>query len=63
ISEQGLRRSAGLMVNYRYGLDEIEANHEAYMKDGRVAMSAEVRAMTKGLPTNGGQPIRRTGSG
>jgi len=46
ISEQGLRRSAGLMVNYRYALDEIEANHEAYMQDGRIAMSAEVRAMT-----------------
>ena len=45
-SEQGLRRSAGLMVNYRYALDEIEANHEAYMQDGRIAMSAEVRAMT-----------------
>lgn len=45
-SEQGLRRSAGLMVNYRYGLDEIEANHEAYMKNGRIAMSSDVRALT-----------------
>jgi len=59
VSEQGLRQSAGLMVNYRYDLDEIEANHEAYMKDGRIAMSAEVRAMTKGLPGGVGQPPRR----
>jgi malonyl-CoA decarboxylase len=59
ISEQGLRQSAGLMVNYRYGLDEIEVNHEAYMKDGRIAMSAEMRAMTKGLTDAGGQSLRR----
>jgi malonyl-CoA decarboxylase len=63
VSEQGLRQAAGLMVNYRYGLDEIEANHEAYMKDGRIAMSAEVRAMTKGLVDSGGQPLRLTGRG
>jgi malonyl-CoA decarboxylase len=62
-SEQGLRQSAGLMVNYRYALDDIEANHEAYMQDGRIAMSAEVRAMTKGLAEAAGRPLRRMGTG
>ncbi|HEY5597947.1 MAG TPA: malonyl-CoA decarboxylase [Kiloniellales bacterium] len=62
-SEQGVRRSAGLMVNYRYVLDDIEANHEAYVKDGRIAMSAEVRAMTKGLPETSRRPPRRIGLG
>ena len=29
-SENGLRQSHGLMVNYHYDLDDIEKNHEAY---------------------------------
>jgi len=48
-SPKGLSRSAGLMVNYRYDLDHIEANHEAFMKDGRIAMSGEVRALARPL--------------
>jgi malonyl-CoA decarboxylase len=36
-SPSGMRRSAGLMVNYVYRLDEVERNHEAYAKDGRIA--------------------------
>ena len=35
VSEKGIDQAAGLMVNYRYRLDRIEANHEAYAKDGR----------------------------
>ena len=45
LSDKGLRQSAGLMVNYRYDPDEIVANHEAFVKDGRVAISAQVRAL------------------
>jgi malonyl-CoA decarboxylase len=44
-SEKGVRQSAGLMVNYRYDPDEIVANHEAYVKDGTVAVSSQVRAL------------------
>jgi malonyl-CoA decarboxylase len=33
-SAKGLAQSAGLMVNYRYKLDEIDANHEAYTAEG-----------------------------
>jgi malonyl-CoA decarboxylase len=37
------------MVNYRYILDDIEKNHEAYMKDGRISVGNEVKALAKGL--------------
>ncbi|MDA0704424.1 MAG: malonyl-CoA decarboxylase [Proteobacteria bacterium] len=48
ISAKGLRDSAGLMVNYRYRLNEIEENHDAYRKRGRIAASPAVRALGKG---------------
>lgn len=46
-SERGLREAHGLMVNYRYDLNEIERNHEAYAQDGTVAASRSVRALLK----------------
>jgi malonyl-CoA decarboxylase len=49
-SEQGIRRSAGLMVNYMYDLDQVEKNHEAYVKDGQVAASHELRALLRASP-------------
>ncbi len=61
-SAQGLARSAGLMVNYRYLLGEMEQNHEAYMNQGRIAMSAEVKALARnGAAGNG--PLKRLGLG
>lgn len=47
-SGKGLRQSAGIMVNYRYKLDDIEANHEAYTGDGRVVAHPSVRKQGKG---------------
>ena len=44
-SAKGLEQAAGLMVNYRYRLDRIEANHEAYVTEGTIAASRAVRAM------------------
>jgi malonyl-CoA decarboxylase len=41
-SENGLRQSAGIMVNYVYRLGEIEKNHEHYRERGEVATSAVV---------------------
>jgi malonyl-CoA decarboxylase len=41
-SENGLRQSAGIMVNYVYRLGEIEKNHELYRERGEVATSAVV---------------------
>ena len=32
-SEQGMARSAGLMVNYVYWLAELERNHERYFRE------------------------------
>lgn len=42
-----MRQSYGLMVNYLYKLDEIESNHEAYAREGKVAMSGAVRRLLK----------------
>lgn len=47
ISEKGMREAHGLMVNYRYELDEIEANHEAYENALEVAASKSVRGLLK----------------
>ena len=47
-SPKGLAQSCGLMVNYLYKLDHIEANHEAYSASGKVAASSEVKALAKG---------------
>jgi len=44
-SEKGMQQSYGLMVNYLYALDKIEANHEAYAEKGQVASSSAVRKM------------------
>ncbi|MBN9580826.1 MAG: malonyl-CoA decarboxylase [Afipia sp.] len=44
-SEKGLQQSYGLMVNYLYALDKIEANHEAYAEKGKIAASPAVRKL------------------
>jgi malonyl-CoA decarboxylase len=46
-SEKGLQQSAGVMVNYLYRLDHIEANHEAYRGEGRVAASSSLRHLLR----------------
>jgi malonyl-CoA decarboxylase len=43
LSARGLQQSAGLMVNYLYALDRIEANHEAYVSGGDIPASSGVR--------------------
>src|SRR5438105_13388310 len=47
VSEKGLQQSAGMMVNYLYRLGDIEANHEAYRDEGRVAAAAAVRNLLR----------------
>ena len=44
-SPRGLREAHGLMVNYRYKQDEIEANHERLAREGHVAASVEVQQL------------------
>ena len=47
LSDSGLRQSAGLMVNYLYKLEDIEANHEAYRGEGRITATAAVNNLLK----------------
>jgi malonyl-CoA decarboxylase len=47
ISKKGLEEAHGLMVNYRYDLDAIEANHEAFAKDGVVTAAKAVRGLLR----------------
>jgi len=47
-SEKGIRESAGLMVNYLYDRDAIEANHEAYVGQGRRAASTALKRLARG---------------
>jgi malonyl-CoA decarboxylase len=42
-SDQGLRQSLGLMVNYRYIVADLERNHEAFIRDGRIAASRQLQ--------------------
>ena len=48
LSPKALRDGGGLMVNYLYDLDDIEANHEAYANQKEVAASSAVRRMLRG---------------
>jgi malonyl-CoA decarboxylase len=45
LSDGALRRAHGLMINYLYEPDAIEAQHEAFVRDGRVATGAPLRAV------------------
>lgn len=46
-SANGLRQSAGLLVNYAYELKKVEENHEAFYNGGKVATSAEFQKLLK----------------
>jgi malonyl-CoA decarboxylase len=47
VSENGLRQSCGLMVNYLYDPASIENNHEAYVGDGQRAASGGLKRLVK----------------
>ncbi|KQK30433.1 hypothetical protein ARD30_13485 [Bosea thiooxidans] len=47
LSARGLRESHGVMVNYRYDLDDIETNHEAFATRNTVVASASVRKLMR----------------
>ena len=44
-SDKGLVQSAGIMVNYAYDLNAIVANHEAFVRDGKIALSSSVKSL------------------
>ncbi|MEJ2346893.1 MAG: malonyl-CoA decarboxylase family protein [Gammaproteobacteria bacterium] len=39
LSDHGLQSSFGVMVNYLYVPEEVEANHERFMDSGDIAMA------------------------
>ena len=43
VSEQGFKRSYGVMVNYLYELKNIEKNHEDYMNNNKVLVSDKIK--------------------
>ncbi len=45
LSERGLAQAAGIMVNYRYDRDRLEANHEAFAEERKIAASRAVRSL------------------
>ena len=45
LSEKGMASSYGVMVNYRYRLDQIERNHEQYVNSGTVSISGAISRM------------------
>jgi malonyl-CoA decarboxylase len=47
ISESGMARSAGLMVNYVYWLAEVERNHERYFREHVIAASSQVEKLAR----------------
>jgi malonyl-CoA decarboxylase len=48
-SDRGLAQSAGLMVNYHYELDRIEANHEQFVKRGTVVAADTIHDLANEL--------------
>jgi len=46
-SERALQQSHGLMVNYRYDLDYIEQNHEAYAQQRVVVAAGSVTRLVR----------------
>jgi malonyl-CoA decarboxylase len=47
ISETGMKRAAGLMVNYVYWLSEVERNHERYFREHAIAASPQVEKLAR----------------
>ena len=47
LSEKGMSRSYGFMVNYYYKLSDIEKNHEEYVTKTHIVASRSVKALLK----------------
>jgi malonyl-CoA decarboxylase len=44
-SQKGLQESFGLMANYLYDPETIEVNHENFVRDGKIAMSDDLKPL------------------
>ena len=49
-SAAGWQRSAGMMVNYVYRLDDVERNHEAYATDHKVVATRAIEKLANESP-------------
>ena len=47
LSEMGMKRSYGIMVNYYYELSVIEKNHEEYVTKAQIVASRGVKSLLK----------------
>ena len=44
-SKRAMQQSAGMMVNYLYRLEDVEQNHEMYIREQKVAASRDLRRL------------------
>ncbi len=58
-SPAGMQRSAGMMVNYVYRLDEVEANHEAFVREGSIATSHAIKKLARDCDLTGRHTVAR----
>ncbi len=56
----GLAQSCGLMVNYRYVLDEVEDNHERFVREGEVALSKRLQSQQRAVAALWNEPPVKT---
>ena len=49
-SESGMERSAGMMVNYIYRLEDVDRNHERYFSDHAIVASRAVEKLARKSP-------------
>ncbi|MCC7167410.1 MAG: malonyl-CoA decarboxylase [Rhodospirillales bacterium] len=47
LSDKGMAQSMGLMVNYLYRLADIDANHEDYAAQGKVALAPAIKTVLR----------------
>jgi len=53
-SPRGMKQSGGLMANYVYELDDLQKNHEVYLRSGQVVAARRVERLAKqALRSNG----------
>lgn len=45
LSKSGIKSSYGIMINYKYELDQIEKNNESYVLDGIIAIGDEFKEL------------------
>jgi malonyl-CoA decarboxylase len=56
-AERGIAESYGIMVNYLYDIATIEANHEAFVRDGTIARSDAVESLLRAEPPAQQRPL------